>query len=136
MSSGVAVNDECVSIYNEMKLKKNYKYVTFFIEDKKEIKISDKGEASKTSEDFKKSLPEDQPRYGFVDIEYTTDRKQSKLTFVMWSPDDKCSVKDKMLHAPSKDALKKKCTGIMKELQANEMGDLGDKEVNELMNKK
>merc|ERR1711976_1098602 len=103
-----------------------------------EIIIDQKGEAGKSFDDFKACLPEAEPRYGLVDIEYTTDdgRKQSKLTFVMWSPDDKCGVKDKMLYASSKDALKKKCTGIMKELQANDMGDMGDNEINALMNKK
>merc|ERR1711924_43569 len=86
----------------------------------------------------KAALPEDQPRYALVDIHYTTDdgRDQSKLTFVMWSPDDKCGVKDKMLYASSKDAIKKKFTGIMKELQANDMSDLTDDEINALMNKK
>ena len=138
MSSGVKVADSCVEIYNEIKMKKSKKFVLFKIENKKEIVIDSEGDASKTFEDFKAALPEDQPRYGLVDIHYQTDdgRDQSKLTFVMWSPDDKCGVKDKMLYASSKDAIKKKFTGIMKELQANDMSDLTDDEVNALMNKK
>ena len=138
MSSGVKVSDACVEVYNEIKMKKSKKYVLFKIENKKEIVIDCDGDASKTFDDFKAALPEDQPRYGLVDINYTTDdgREQSKLTFVMWSPDDKCGVKDKMLYASSKDAIKKKFTGIMKELQANDMSDLTDDEVNALMNKK
>merc|ERR1719465_147964 len=99
--------------------------------------IDAEGDASKTFADFVAALPEDQARYALVDIDYTTDdgRPQSKLTFVMWSPDDKLNVKDKMLYASSKDAIKKKFTGIMKELQANDMGDLEWKDVEALMNR-
>merc|ERR1711862_265818 len=94
--------------------------------DKKIIKIDGEGDKSKTFEDFVKALPEDQARYALVDIDYQTDdgRPQSKLTFVTWSPDDKVGVKEKMLYASSKDAIKKKFTGIMKELQSNDYGDL------------
>merc|ERR1719311_2040137 len=138
MSSGVKVSDACVEVYNEIKMKKSKKYVLFKIENKKEIVIDSEGDASKTFDDFKAALPEDQPRYGLVDIHYTTDdgRDQSKLTFVMWSPDDKCGVKDKMLYASSKDAIKKKLTGIMKELQCNDASDLEWKDVEALMNRK
>merc|ERR1712195_326966 len=118
--------------------KKTKKYVLFKIENKKEIVIDCQGDTTKTFEDFKAALPEAEPRYGLVDIEYTTDdgRPQSKLTFVMWSPDDKCGVKDKMLYASSKDAIKKKFVGIMKEIQANDLDDLEDDAIQALMNKK
>merc|ERR1712048_514132 len=112
-------------------MKKSLAYVLFKIQDKKEIVVDTEGDASKSFDDFKGALPEAEPRYALVDIHYKTDdgRDQSKLTFVMWSPDDKVGVKEKMLYASSKDAIKKKFTGIMKELQANDMGDLGEKEV-------
>jgi len=135
---GVKVSDACVEVYNEIKMKKSKKFVLFKIENKKEIVIDCDGDNTKTFADFKAALPEAEPRYGLVDITYQTDdgREQSKLTFVMWSPDDKCGVKDKMLYASSKDAIKKKFTGIMKELQANDMSDLTDEEVTALMTKK
>merc|ERR1712113_305739 len=96
------------------------------IENKKKIVVDEEGERDKTWDDFVKALPEAEPRYALVDVDYTSEdgRPQDKLTFVMWSPDDKCGVKDKMLYASSKDALKKKFTGIMKEVQANDKGDL------------
>merc|ERR1712032_1142462 len=111
---------------DEMKMKKNKKYILFKIQDKKTIVLDTDGDTSKTVDDFRAALPEAEPRYALIDIDYITDdgRPQNKLTFVMWSPDDKCSVKDKMLYASSKDALKKKFTGIMKEVQANDNGDL------------
>merc|ERR1739841_180749 len=123
--------------YQEIKMKKSKKFITFKIENKKTIVKDAEGDAGKSFDDFKAALPEDAPRYALVDVRYTTDdgREQDKLTFVMWSPDDKCGVKDKMLYASSKDALKKKFTGIMKEVQANEMDDLSDSNINDLMNR-
>eukprot|EP00439_Symbiodinium_sp_Y106_P080606 s935_g19.t1 len=84
-------------------------------------------------EDFVSKLPEGEPRYALVDYEYTSEdgRPQSKLCFVFWT-----TVKDRMVYASSKDALKKKFPGIMKEVQANDMGDLDVKEVDDLMKKK
>jgi len=135
---GVKVNDACVALYNEIKMKKSKKFVLFKIENKSEIVVDAEGDNTKTWADFIAALPENEPRYGLVDVHYETDdgRDQSKLTFIMWSPDDKCGVKDKMLYASSKDAIKKKFTGIMKELQANDLGDLDDKAINDLMTKK
>merc|ERR1711957_153436 len=136
--SGVAVNADCVEKYSQIKMKKDLRFVTFKIENKKEIVVDKEGPPANTFDDFKASLPEDEPRYALVDIEFKSEdgRDQSKLTFVFWSPDDKTSVKDRMLHASSKDAIKKKFPGIMKELQANDNGDLEWDEVYKLMTKK
>mmetsp|Transcript_50597 Transcript_50597/g.94490 ORF Transcript_50597/g.94490 Transcript_50597/m.94490 type:complete len:137 (+) Transcript_50597:80-490(+) len=135
--SGVAVSDECQDKYNEIKMKKEMRYVIFKIQDKKEIVVESTGPASEKYEDFVKKLPEAEPRYALIDYDYmsTDGRPQSKLCFVFWSPDDKTSVKDRMLYASSKDALKKKMPGIMKEVQANDMGDLAEDDVTALMQK-
>merc|ERR1712217_215294 len=79
-------------------------------EDKKFIVVDCSGPSSETFEDFTGKLPEDRPRYAICDIDYDTEdgRKQNKLCFFFWSPDDKTSVKDRMLYASSKDAIKKK----------------------------
>mmetsp|Transcript_38654 Transcript_38654/g.124223 ORF Transcript_38654/g.124223 Transcript_38654/m.124223 type:complete len:137 (-) Transcript_38654:143-553(-) len=135
--SGVTVADECVEKYNQIKMKKDLRFVTFKIQDKKQIVIDIEGAKDQGLEDFKGILPDDQPRYALIDLDYQTDdgREQSKLCFVFWSPDDKTSVKDRMLYASSKDAIKKKLVGIMKELQANDMGDLDTDTVMEYMKK-
>ncbi|CAE7208976.1 unnamed protein product [Symbiodinium sp. CCMP2456] len=136
--SGVAVNDACVDLYNQIKMKKDLRYVIFKIENHKEIVTECQGPSGETYKDFVSKLPEGEPRYALVDYEYTSEdgRPQSKLCFVFWSPDDKTTVKDRMVYASSKDALKKKFPGIMKEVQANDMGDLDVKEVDDLMKKK
>mmetsp|Transcript_4950 Transcript_4950/g.6927 ORF Transcript_4950/g.6927 Transcript_4950/m.6927 type:complete len:119 (+) Transcript_4950:3-359(+) len=113
------------------------RYVIFKIENKKEIVLDCEGPSEETLADFRKKLPDDQPRYALVDIDYQTadGRPQSKLCFIFWSPDDKTNVKDRMIYASSKDAIKKKLTGIMKEIQANDMSDLDDDEVMKEMKK-
>merc|ERR1712238_573102 len=50
------------------------------------------------------------PRFALLDYHYESEdgRPQEKMTFVFWSPDEGANVKDKMLYASSKDAIKKK----------------------------
>eukprot|EP00928_Gymnodinium_smaydae_P096818 TRINITY_DN862_c0_g1_i1.p1 TRINITY_DN862_c0_g1~~TRINITY_DN862_c0_g1_i1.p1 ORF type:complete len:142 (-),score=61.19 TRINITY_DN862_c0_g1_i1:90-515(-) len=136
-ASGVKVNDACVDKYNQIKMKKDLRYVMFKIsDDKKSVEVESEGSAADNKyEDFVKALPEDHPRYALVDISYNTEdgRPQDKLTFVFWSPDDKVGVKEKMLYASTKDAIKKKFPGIMKELQANDADDLKWEEVEKKM---
>eukprot|EP00927_Polykrikos_kofoidii_P065214 TRINITY_DN609_c0_g1_i5.p1 TRINITY_DN609_c0_g1~~TRINITY_DN609_c0_g1_i5.p1 ORF type:complete len:139 (-),score=36.62 TRINITY_DN609_c0_g1_i5:76-492(-) len=124
--SGVTVADSVVEKYNEIKMKKTLRFVTFKVENKKTIVPADEGDMSQTWDDFVAVLPEDEPRYCLVEIEYESEdgRPQNKLTFVFWSNDEKVSIKNKMLYASSKDAIKKKFQGIMKEVQANDYGDL------------
>eukprot|EP00929_Paragymnodinium_shiwhaense_P005022 TRINITY_DN1063_c0_g1_i3.p1 TRINITY_DN1063_c0_g1~~TRINITY_DN1063_c0_g1_i3.p1 ORF type:complete len:143 (+),score=67.70 TRINITY_DN1063_c0_g1_i3:93-521(+) len=142
MNAGVKVVDECIDKYNEIKMKKSLRYVTFMIKDKKEVVVdaegAKEGEEGNGWDAFCKALPEDQPRYALVDVDYETEdgRPQNKLTFVYWSPDDKTSVKDKMIYSSTKDTLKKKFVGIMKEVQANDMTDLAWKDILEYMNRK
>eukprot|EP00930_Biecheleria_cincta_P021448 TRINITY_DN158_c0_g1_i1.p1 TRINITY_DN158_c0_g1~~TRINITY_DN158_c0_g1_i1.p1 ORF type:complete len:142 (+),score=45.08 TRINITY_DN158_c0_g1_i1:68-493(+) len=141
MSSGVAVNDACVAKYEQIKMKKDLRYIIFNIKDKKEIVVTEhEAGTDKTWDDFKQIIQDNfaaTPCYALVDVTYTSDdgRDQAKLTFVSWSPDD-CGVREKMLYASSKDAIKKKFPGVMKELQANDLGDLEWSHVEELMKKK
>merc|ERR1711879_145076 len=112
---------------------------TFKIQDKKTIVVDIKEPNMALAwSAIKEALPDNEPRYAVMDVDYTTDdgRAQSKLTFVFWSPDDKTSVKDRMLYASSKDAIKKKLTGIMKEIQANDNDDLSEESVKAEMLKK
>merc|ERR1711988_1306590 len=120
---------------NEIKMGKKLRYVTFMIENKKEVVVEKEGDMEKTWDDFVAALPEDAPRYALVEDESDDGRPQNKLTFVFWSPDT-CGVKDKMIYSSTKDTLKKKFVGIMKEVQANDSTDLEWKQIVELMNRK
>merc|ERR1719160_2427056 len=114
-----------------MKLKHTQRNLIFKIESKKQIVIDDMGPKEKTYEDFVAAITSSgEPRYAVVDVDYETDdgRPQEKLAFIMYSPDD-CGVKDKMLYASSKDAIKKKLVGFAKELQTNDKSELEKAEV-------
>eukprot|EP00408_Alexandrium_pacificum_P056584 CAMPEP_0171173126 /NCGR_PEP_ID=MMETSP0790-20130122/10065_1 /TAXON_ID=2925 /ORGANISM="Alexandrium catenella, Strain OF101" /LENGTH=85 /DNA_ID=CAMNT_0011637987 /DNA_START=43 /DNA_END=297 /DNA_ORIENTATION=- len=84
--SGVSVADECVEKYNEIKMKKDKRYVIFKIQDFKQIVFEAEGPTTETLQDFKNKLPVDEPRYALVDVDYTSadGRPQSKLCFVFW----------------------------------------------------
>jgi cofilin len=128
--SGVACDDKCVEVFDEMKLRHTKRFITYKIVDKKSIEIDAIGEKEKTYDDFLAAMPENEPRYGVVDVSYNTDdgRPQEKIVFFLWSPDDG-GVKDKMLYASSKDALRKKLQGVAREIQANDRSELSLEEV-------
>lgn len=107
-------------------MKQDLRWVTFKIENKKEIVPEEiQEDKAKTWEDFSEMIQAlTEPRFALMDIDFMSEdkRPQSKLAFVMWSPDTG-NVKDKMLYASSKDAIKKKFPNV-KDIQANDKTDL------------
>ena len=68
---------------------------------------------------FVKMLPDKDCRYTLYDATYETkESKKEDLVFIFWAPES-APLKSKMIYASSKDAIKKKLTGIKHELQAN-----------------
>ena len=138
MSSGVAVADDCVTVYESMKIKKECKWVVYAIKDKKTIIVEKEGKtadfAGKEPQDvfdeMCKNFPDDEARYAVFDcpIIAKSGAETNKLIFMMWNSDN-APVKSKMLYASSKDALKKKLTGIENEYQATDRGELDLKDV-------
>lgn len=130
-ATGVSCDDNIVSTFEDFKLQRNdYKGSTFIIyriNDKKDkIIIDTVGSAGKTYDDFVSELPENEPRYGVVDIKFETDdgRETSKLVMISWVPDT-AKIKMKMLYAGSKEVLKSAVAGgigIM--VNANDYSDL------------
>jgi cofilin len=103
------------STFNAFKLGQGEKlrYYTYMIQDKKLIVIDKKGDRSKTYDDFCADLPEDDCRYGLIDLEFSTadGRPTSKLVFITWNPDT-ASIRNKMLYSGSKEALKTALNGV------------------------
>ncbi|CAL9686701.1 unnamed protein product [Knipowitschia caucasica] len=146
MASGVTVNDEVIKVFNEMKVrkssapedvKKRKKAVLFclsddrrkiIVEEGKQILVGDIGE---TVDDpyacFVKMLPPKDCRYCLYDATYETrESKKEDLVFVFWAPEG-APLKSKMIYASSKDAIKKKFTGIKHEWQVNGLDDIQDR---------
>lgn len=82
--TGISVSDECVQLYNELKLGHKHKYVTFKIDDN--TVVPDQiGEAGTDWDQFTGVLPDDECRYAIYDFTYTIpDGDRAKITFIMW----------------------------------------------------
>lgn len=128
--SGVTVTDDVVTEYNQLKLKHKYRYIQMKIsDDKKVIEIEKKVESAEY-EEFVQQLPDKICRYAVYDFQYSLgdSGQREQPVLVVWCPDT-ASVHMKMLYAASKDAVKKKLTGMTHEIQATEHSELNKDEV-------
>eukprot|EP00123_Amoebidium_parasiticum_P019248 comp24367_c0_seq1/m.46630 comp24367_c0_seq1/g.46630 ORF comp24367_c0_seq1/g.46630 comp24367_c0_seq1/m.46630 type:complete len:139 (-) comp24367_c0_seq1:274-690(-) len=131
MASGVAVADDVVNKYNDIKLGHKHKYMIMQLNDKfTEIVVTKLADPSATYDDFLKELPAGECRYAVYDFDFELKDggKRNKLIFFVWAPDD-AKIKLKMLTASSKDALRKKLVGISTEIQATGADEIDYKEV-------
>ena len=90
------------------------------LEEGKQILVGDMGQ---TVDDpyatFVKMLPDKDCHYALCDATCETkESSEEDLVFIFRAPES-ASLKSKMIYASSKDAIKKKLTGIKHELQAN-----------------
>lgn len=112
-------------MYEEFKLKKTLRYYTYRIEKKKLIKIDAIGQIDATFDDFCKEFPENEPRYGIIDLEFETKdgRPTSKLVFISWNPDTG-KIGDKMIYASSKESMKSALPGVGIFINATDTAEL------------
>ncbi|GKV31138.1 hypothetical protein SLEP1_g39872 [Rubroshorea leprosula] len=87
-ASGMAVHDDCKLKFLELKAKRNYRFITFKIQDQ-QVVIDKLGQPEESYEDFTSSLPENECRYAVYDFDFTTDEdcQKSKIFFIAWAPD-------------------------------------------------
>lgn len=114
--------------FNEFKLKRGefkLRYFIYAIENKTKIVIEKKGARNATYEDFCSELPENDCRYGLIDLDFETSdgRPTSKLVFISWNPDT-ASVRPKMLYSGSKEAIKSVLTGVGIHINATDHSEL------------
>ena len=87
-ASGVGVADDCVSQFNDLKLKHSLKYIVYSMNDKNtEINVLKTANKDATYDDFCKEFPVDKCRYGVCDCEYTdpkTGGQRNKIAFFVW----------------------------------------------------
>ncbi|KAL2324532.1 hypothetical protein Fmac_023590 [Flemingia macrophylla] len=123
-ASGMAVTDECKLKFQELKAKRNYRFIVFKIENF-EVVVEKLGSPDETYEDFNAALPANECRYAVFDFDFTTDEncQKSKIFFIAWSPDTS-KVREKMVYASSKDRFKRELDGIQVELQATDPSEM------------
>lgn len=100
------------------------KYIIFKLsDDNTQIEV-EKESDSTSYDDFLNDLPPNSPRYGVYDFEYEKDGgKRNKICFYAWSPDE-AKIKEKMLYASSKDALRRSLVGIANEIQGTDSSEV------------
>ncbi|KNC45944.1 actophorin [Thecamonas trahens ATCC 50062] len=126
MATGISVDDACVEAFQELKIGHKHRFVIFKInDDHTAVEPLVNGDKDATWDDFCAQLPADSCRYAIFDFEFETNDggKRNKITFVVWTP-DVCRVKEKMLYAGTKDAVKKKLEGIQCEVQATDNSEI------------
>jgi len=127
MASGIQVSQECIDTFNDIKLSHKFRYVIYKRNaDNTEVVIEKTAPPSSTYSDFCNDLPSNECRYGIFDLEYSkseADGVRQKILFVVWAPDT-AKIKDKMLTASSKDAVKKPLVGISTEIQATDASEI------------
>ncbi|OCF43214.1 cofilin [Kwoniella heveanensis CBS 569] len=126
INSGLGAVQECLEKYQELKTGKKLAYVIYGLSDDKRSIIVLKTSEDKDFDTFVGELPEKECRWAVYDFEYTLpggEGIRNKLVFVMWSPDD-ANVKNKMIFASSKDALRRRLEGIHIEIQATDFSEI------------
>ncbi|XP_071079366.1 actophorin-like [Haliotis cracherodii] len=127
--SGVAVNDECVTVFEHLKMGRQFLYIIYRVtDDLRTIKVEEIGSHYQTYEDFVQRLKDAeskrQCRYAVFDVKfYQNAMPQQRLAFFLWSPDT-ATTQQKMLYSSSKMTLLKKLEGIPVVLQCNDEDDL------------
>ncbi|XP_063045772.1 cofilin-1 [Engraulis encrasicolus] len=143
MASGVKVDENVLFLFNDMKVrkanlteeekKKRKKLVLFCLSsDEKKIIVEEgqeilQGDSGDPYTKLIQMLPEKDCRYALYDATFETkETKKEDLVFIFWAPET-APLKSKMIYASSKDAIKKKFTGIKHEWQLNGLDDIKDR---------
>jgi cofilin len=87
MASGVGVDELCINAFQELKLKKKFRYILYKLsEDNKTIIIEKQAEPSTPYDTFLQDLPKDDCRYAIYDFQYELPGEgvRSKICFFAW----------------------------------------------------
>eukprot|EP01099_Mayorella_cantabrigiensis_P005850 TRINITY_DN474_c1_g1_i1.p1 TRINITY_DN474_c1_g1~~TRINITY_DN474_c1_g1_i1.p1 ORF type:complete len:141 (-),score=33.69 TRINITY_DN474_c1_g1_i1:123-545(-) len=131
MSSGVAVHQDCITEFNEFKLKNKNRYILFKLSDNlKEVVIEKKAPVDATYAEFVAELPDQDCRYAVYNFEYDSgsDGHRAKIVFIIWAPET-APIKKKMIYASTKDAIKKAFQGLSVEVQGTDKAEVDYEEV-------
>lgn len=116
----------------ELKLRKKYRYIIYKLnDDNTSIVIEKKVESCDDYEAFLGELPENDCRYVVYDFEFEKspgEGVRNKICLIVWVPDTS-KVRQKMLYASSKDAIRKKLAGVATEIQATDMSEVSHEAV-------
>ena len=80
------MDDQCVEVYQELKLKKKYKFIVYKLSDDFANIVIEHQVESGTYDDFIKALPKNDCRYAIYDFEYEKpgEGQRQKICFIAW----------------------------------------------------
>ena len=126
-STGISVNDELVSTFNDFKLKRTeYKFLVMKI--KGDEVVLEKGVGKDVSyADFSAAELKAEPAYIAIDFDYKTndDRDADKLILLSWIPDT-AKIRMKMSYAGTKEAVKSALVGIAMNINATDLSEASE----------
>ena len=129
--SAIKVHDDCMPVWNDIKIGHKYRYVIFtFSDDLRHIVVEKTADPSKTYNDFLDDLPPRDVRYAVYDYDFKAedDTMRNRLVFIVWAPDT-APVKRKMLIASSKASIKNALAGVAMEIQATDDSEISEQEL-------
>lgn len=122
----VAVADESLQAFNDLKLGKKYRFVLYGLNDNKTEIVVRETSSDESYDAFLEKLPENECLYAVYDFEYEingNEGKRSKIVFYTWSPDT-APVRSKMVYASSKDALRRALNGVSTDIQGTDFAEV------------
>ena len=135
VNAGLKTNADCISSFNELKIRKKFRYIIYAIKDSN-ISIEKALDASADFKygDFVNYLAAcDGPRFAVLDYNYSEENvERSKIIFIFWCPDN-VRIRDKMTYAAAKEDFQKKLTGLQKIKQVNDVSDIEESEIQALV---
>jgi cofilin len=85
------ISEDIGQHFNDLRMKRAYRYLIVALsEDGTQAVLQTAGARTAPFSEFKAAMPDNQPRYAIYDLEYKTadGRNESKLVFIMYSPDN------------------------------------------------
>ena len=122
----VAVADESLTAFNDLKLGQKYKFILYGLNDAKTEIVVKETSTDASYDAFLEKLPENDCLYAVYDFEYQiseSEGKRSKIVFITWSPDT-APIRSKMVYAASKDALRRALNGIYADVQGTDFSEV------------
>ncbi|KAK6436309.1 hypothetical protein LTR95_007495 [Oleoguttula sp. CCFEE 5521] len=127
--SGVSVSPDCIQQFNDLKLKKETKWIIYALsDDYKEIVVEETSTDPDYSKFREKLKGKEQigARYAVFDVEFDAEGGaglRNKIMFLSWVPDE-AGLYPRMMYSTSKEALKRSLNGIAVDIQANDADDI------------
>ncbi|KAL0484989.1 cofilin [Acrasis kona] len=138
MSTGVRIEDNVVTAYNDLKLKHDSRYLVLGMDDDdkpKNVVLKEAGKKENGDFTYESLLEKIKtecptvPRYIVFDFAYKTDDgDRNKIVFIAWIP-DRAKVKHKMVYAGTQSEVKKKLNGLQIEIQGTDFSEIDEQTI-------